>query len=135
MNVKIYLLGGLIYVLLAMVLGMIGGLLPINLAPYAILIAALIAGIYVGRKAAKPVNGAIDGIIAGVIGGIIAGIVTAIVPIPATTGTLLDAVISMLSGMITTYGGQVMAAFAWYISAGIILGAIGGYIGKRFLKK
>jgi uncharacterized membrane protein len=134
MNYKLYLIGGLIYVVLAIILGLIGGMLPINLAPYAVLIAALIAGIYVGMKGATPMKAAIDGAIAGVIGGVIAGIVTAVMPIPTTTSTLLDSVIAVFANMITTYGGQVMAAFAWYIAAGVILGAVGGYIGKKIKK-
>ena len=130
MNLKMYVMGGIIYVVLAIILGMIGGMLPINLAPYAVLIAALIAGIYVGMKATTPMRGAVDGIIAGVIGGIIAGVITSFAGayIPASTGlTFLDAVVAVAGGMLSPYVG----AFAWFIAAGIILGAVGGYIGKK----
>jgi hypothetical protein len=130
MNFKMYIMGGIIYVILAIILGMIGG----TFAAYAVLIAALIAGIYVGMKATTPAKGAIDGIIAGIIGGIIAGIITAFVPIPTTTGVaLMDSIVSMLSAQLTGYV-AIGATFGWYIAAGIILGAIGGYIGKKIKK-
>jgi hypothetical protein len=132
MNFKLYIIGGIIYVILAIILGMVAG----TFAGYAILIAALIAGIYVGMKGATPMKAAIDGIIAGVIGGIIAGIVTGFVPIPTTTGvSFLDSIISMFGGMITANSPVAIgAAFAWYIAAGIILGAVGGFIGKKIKK-
>ncbi|MEM5872246.1 MAG: hypothetical protein QXD55_00055 [Candidatus Aenigmatarchaeota archaeon] len=131
MNFKLYLIGGIIYVILAIILGMIGGMF----AAYAVLLAALIAGIYVGMKGASPMKAAIDGIIAGIIGGIIAGIVTGFAPIPTTTGTLLDSIILVFAGMITANSPiAIGAAFAWYIAAGIILGAVGGFIGKKIKK-
>jgi len=132
MNFKMYIIGGIIYVILAIILGMIGG----AFAAYAILIAALIAGIYVGMKATTPVKGAIDGIIAGIIGGIIAGIIAPFLPMPmaATTGvTLMDSIVSFLSIQLTGYL-PMIASFAWFIAAGIILGAIGGFIGKKIKK-
>lgn len=126
-----YIMGGIIYVVLALILGMIGGMLPINLAPFALLISALIAGIYVGRKAASPMKGAIDGIIAGVIGGIIAGIIAPFIPMPGTTGiTLVDQVAGMVGTTVTSYV-TILAGFGFFIGAGIVLGAIGGYIGKK----
>ena len=118
--------------ILAIILGMVGG----TFAGYAILIAALIAGIYVGMKSTTPMRGAIDGIIAGIIGGIIAGIVAPFLPSPmaATTGvTLMDNVVSMLGTTLTGYL-PMIASFAWFIAAGIILGAIGGFIGKKIKK-
>lgn len=130
MKYKNFLIGGIIYVVLAIVLGMIGGLLPINLAPYAVLIAALIAGIYVGRKGLTPGKAAIDGLVAGAIGGIIAGAITTFAGpyIPASTGlSFLDVVVSLLGGVLSPY----LGAFAWFIAAGIILGAIGGFIGRK----
>jgi len=131
MNYKLYLIGGVIYVVLAIVLGMIGG----SFAAYAVLIGALIAGIYVGMKGATPMKAAIDGIIAGVIGGIIAGIITPFIPMAMTTGTLLDSIITVFAGMIQTNTPiAIGAAFAWYIAAGIILGAIGGFLGKKIKK-
>jgi len=132
MNVKMYIIGGIIYVILAVILGMIGGMF----AAYAILIAALIAGIYVGMKGATPMKAAIDGIIAGIIGGIIAGIVTPFIPLSMTSGvTFLDSIISIFGGMIASNSPiAIGAAFAWYIAAGIILGAIGGFIGKKIKK-
>ncbi len=137
MNFKLYLIGGIIYVVLAIILGMIGGMLPINLAPYAVLIAALIAGIYVGMKGTTPMKAAIDGVIAGVIGGVIAGLITGFVGplIPATTGTFLDSIIGIFGGMIANTGFiAIGASMAWFIAAGIILGAIGGFIGKKIKK-
>ena len=116
--------------ILAIILGMVAG----SFAAYAVLIAALIAGMYVGMKATTPMKGAIDGIIGGVIGGVIAGIVTGFVPIPTTTGlSLMDSIVSMLSVQLTGYLPMV-ASFAWYMAAGIILGAIGGYIGRKIKK-
>jgi hypothetical protein len=51
--------------------------------------------------------------------------------IPASTGlTFLDAVVAILGGFLSPYVG----AFAWFIAAGIILGAIGGFIGKKLKK-
>ena len=46
MNYKPYLLGGLVYVIIAILLGMIGNFVPAIgfLAPFAVLIAALVAG-------------------------------------------------------------------------------------------
>jgi uncharacterized membrane protein YeaQ/YmgE (transglycosylase-associated protein family) len=133
---KMYVYGGIIYVVLAIVLGMIGGIVPgLNLAPYAILIAALIAGIYVGRKAGTPTRGAIDGIIAGIIGGIIAGIIAPFFALSGSTGfPLLDSIATMIGSTITSYV-TVLAGFGFFIGAGIILGAIGGYLGKKILKK
>jgi len=126
-----YLTGGIIYVVIAIVLGMMVAVL----APYAVLIGALIGGIYVGMKGATPVKAAIDGIIACVIGGVIAGIITPFVPMVASTGTLLDEIIKMFAGMIAANSPiAIGAVFAWYIAAGIILGAIGGYIGKKIKK-
>jgi len=118
-------------VILAIILGMIGGMF----AAYAILIAALIAGIYVGMKATTPMKGAIDGIIAGIIGGIIAGIVTNWIPMAMTTGTILDSVITIFGGMITANSPIAIGVnIAWFVAAGIILGAIGGFIGKKIKK-
>jgi hypothetical protein len=134
MQYKPYLLGGLVYVIIAILLGMIGNFVPMLgfLAPFAVLIAALIAGIYIGRKALKPFNAAIDGIIVGVIGGVIGGIVNIFVPLisPSTGISYLNLVISFLGDMLTPYVG----AFAWFIAMGIILGAIGGFIGKKLKK-
>jgi hypothetical protein len=133
MNYQPYLIGGIIYAVLAIVLGMIGSMLPINLAPYAVLIAALIAGIYIGMKELTPAKAAIGGVIVGVIGGIIAGIIASIGGnyIRASTGVpYLDVVVSALGGMMSQYVG----VFAWYIAAGIILGGIGGFIGKKIKK-
>jgi uncharacterized membrane protein YeaQ/YmgE (transglycosylase-associated protein family) len=132
MNFKMYIMGGIIYVVLAIILGMVGG----AFAGYAILIAALIAGMYVGMKAATPMKGAIDGIFAGIIGGVIAGIIAPFLPMPmaATTGvTLMDSIVSMLGTTLTGYL-PMIASFAWFIAAGIILGAIGGFIGKKIKK-
>jgi len=130
MNFKLYIIGGIIYVILAIILGMIGG----TFAAYAILIAALIAGIYVGMKAATPMKGAIDGIITGIIGGIIAGIIANFIPMPLTTGvTLLDQVASIVGGTVTSYV-TILAGFTFFIGAGIVLGAIGGFIGKKIKK-
>jgi uncharacterized membrane protein YeaQ/YmgE (transglycosylase-associated protein family) len=130
MNFKLYIIGGIIYVILAIILGMVGG----AFAAYAILIAALIAGIYVGMKAATPMKGAVDGIISGIIGGIIAGIITSFIPIPTTTGvSLMDSIVSILGSTLTGYL-PMIASFTWYIAAGIILGAIGGFIGKKIKK-
>jgi hypothetical protein len=130
-NFKKLIIGGIVYVILAIILGMIGGLLPIDLSPYAILLAALIAGIYVGRGAASAGKGAIDGIIAGIIGGIIAGIVTTVWALPGTTGVpLLDTLAVMLGTTITSYI-TILAGFGFFIGAGIILGAVGGFIGAK----
>ncbi|MBN2203049.1 MAG: hypothetical protein JW700_02605 [Candidatus Aenigmarchaeota archaeon] len=116
---------------LAIALGMVGGMLPINLAPYAVLISALIAGMYIGRMAAKPINAVINGIIACVIGGVLGGLITMLIGsewITASTGiSFLDSVVALLGGMLSPYVG----AFAWFIAMGIILGAIGGFIGKK----
>ena len=128
---KKFIIGGILYVILAIVLGMIGSLLPIDLSPYAILIAALIAGIYVGRGASSSGKGIIDGIIAGIIGGILAGIVTTVWALPGSTGVpLLDSLAVMLGTTITNYI-TILAGFGFFIGAGIILGAIGGWIGKK----
>jgi hypothetical protein len=132
MNYKMYLIGGIIYVILAIVLGMVAG----AFAAYAVLIAALIAGIYVGMKGTTPMKAAIDGIIACVIGGIIAGLIVSFAPIPTTTGlSFLDSVIGIFGSMIATNSPMAIPAnFAWFIAAGIILGAIGGFIGKKIKK-
>ena len=130
MNYKMFLLGGLVYVIIAMLLTMMGAMLPINLAPYAVLIGALIAGIYVGRKAMSPMRGAIDGMIACVIGGVIGGAITIYVSplIPSSTGVpFVDQIVNMLGGMLSQYVG----VFAWYVSMGLILGVIGGFIGTK----
>jgi FtsH-binding integral membrane protein len=108
MQYKQYLLGGLVYVIIAILLGMIGNFVPMLgfIAPFAVLIAALIAGIYIGRKALKPFNAAIDGIIVGVIGGVIGGIVNIFVPLlisPSTGISYLNLVISFLGDMLTPY--------------------------------
>ena len=119
MNFKMFLIGGLIYVILAIILGMIGGMIPgIDLSPYAILISALIAGIYVGTKATTPARGAVDGIIAGIIGGIIAGIVAPLLSgtavIPGSTGfPLLDTFAIMLGTTITSYI-TILAGFGFF---------------------
>ena len=132
MNFKMYLMGGIIYVVLAIVLGMVGGMF----SAFAVLIGALIAGIYVGMKGATPMKAAIDGIIACVIGGIIAGLITSFAPIPTATGvSFLDSMISIFGGMIAANSPMAIPAnFAWFIAAGIILGAIGGFIGKKIKK-
>lgn len=133
MNYKPFLKGALIYVILAIVLGMVGGMLPINLAPYAVLISALIAGIYIGRTASSTTRAVIDGMIACVIGGVIGGLITLFVGplIIASTGiSFLDAVVELLGGMLSPYVG----ALAWFVSMGIILGAVGGFIGKKLKK-
>jgi hypothetical protein len=132
MNYKIFLLGGLVYVIIAIILGMIGSFLPMLsfLAPYAVLIAALIAGIYVGRKGMTTARGAIDGAIAGVIGGVIGGAITIFIGglITSSTGIpYLDMAISFVGSFMTPYVG----AFAWFISMGLILGAVGGFIGRK----
>jgi hypothetical protein len=135
MNYKPYLLGGLVYVLVAILLGMIGNFVPAIsfIAPFSVLIGALVAGIYIGRKASKPMNAVIDGIIVGVIGGIIGGaltIVSSSLISPSTGISFLDQVISVLGNMLTPY----LGVFAWFIANGIILGAIGGFIGKKLKK-
>ncbi len=128
---KKYIIGGILYVILAIILGMIGGLFPIDLSPYAILISALIAGFYVGRGSATAGKGAINGIIAGIIGGILAGIVTTVWALPGTTGVpLLDTLAVMLGTTITSYV-TILAGFGFFLGVGIILGAIGGWIGAK----
>ena len=130
MNYKPFLIGALIYVFLAVLLVLIGGQLPINLAPYAVLIAALIAGIYIGRKATSPTRGVIDGIVSCVIGGVIGGVITIFISplIPASTGiSILDSVVALLGDFFSPYVG----ALAWFVSMGIILGAVGGFIGNK----
>ena len=132
MDYRIFLLGGLIYVIIAIVLGMIGSFVAALafLGPYAVLLAALIAGMYVGRKGMTPSRGAFDGAIAGLIGGFIGGAITIFISplIPASSGiSYLDMVVSLLGNMITPYVG----AFAWFIVFGIILGAVGGFIGRK----
>jgi uncharacterized membrane protein YeaQ/YmgE (transglycosylase-associated protein family) len=136
MNFKMYIIGGLIYVILAIVLGFLFGMLQSLsfLAPFALLISALIAGIYVGRKAQTPTRGAIDGVITGIIGGIIAGIIAGFIPMPTSTGvSLLDMIALMLGATIGSYI-TFIAGFGFFIGAGIILGAIGGYIGRKLKK-
>jgi hypothetical protein len=134
MNYKPFLIGAIIYVVLAIVLGM----LVAQLIPFATLIGALIAGIYVGRLAATPFKAAVDGIIACVLGGVIAGAVTFVSKgfILATTGlSFLDSIITLFGGLIAANSaGAVVGAFAWFIAAGIILGAIGGVIRKKIKK-
>ena len=135
MDYRIFLLGGLVYVIIAIVLGMIGSFVAALafLGPYAVLIAALIAGIYVGRKGMTPGRGAVDGAIAGLIGGVIGGIITIFISplIPASSGiSYLDQMISLLGSFLTPYMGA-FAALAWFIVFGLILGGIGGYIGRR----
>ena len=126
-NFKNYIIGGLIYVILAIVLGIFGG----GFAIYAVLIAALIAGIYIGRGAGSGGKGVINGIIAGIIGGIIAGIIAPFATIPGTTGfPVLDSLAIMLGTAITDYV-TILAGFGFFIGAGIILGAIGGFIGTK----
>ncbi len=139
MNLKLYLVGGLIYVILAIVLGIVGGIIggmvASILVPFALLISALIAGIYVGRKAQTPARGAIDGVIAGVIGGLIAGIVAPFVPMPGSTGfPLLDTIAAMIGSTIGSYI-TILAGFGFFLGVGIVLGAVGGFVGKKFLKK
>jgi hypothetical protein len=135
MNYKIFLLGGLIYVIIAIVLGMIGSFVSMLafLGPYAVLIAALIAGIYVGRKGTTPTKAAIEGAIAGLIGGVIGGTITMFISplIPARSGiSYLDQAISLLGSFITPYMGA-FAALAWFIVFGLILGGVGGFIGSK----
>jgi hypothetical protein len=135
MNYKPYLLGGLVYVIVAILLGMMGNFVPMIgfIAPFSVLIAALVAGIYIGRKASKPMNAVIDGIIVGVIGGVIGGAITIFVSplISASTGiSYLDLVISFLGNMLSPY----LGAFALFISTGVVLGAVGGFIGKKLKK-
>lgn len=126
-NFKKYIIGGILYVILAIVLGMVGG----AFAMYAILIAALIAGIYIGRGATSAGKGAIHGVIGGVIGGIIAGIIAPFIALPGTTGfPLLDSLAVMLGTTITSYV-TILAGFGFFIGVGIILGAIGGWIGTK----
>jgi len=128
---KKYIIGGILYVILAIILGMLGGLSPIDLSPYAILISALIAGFYVGRGSATAGKGAISGIIAGIIGGLLAGIVTTIWALPGTTGVpLLDTLAVMLGSTITSYV-TILAGFGFFLGVGIILGAIGGWLGAK----
>jgi len=129
MSMKSLLYGGLIYVVLSIVLGMVGG----TFAAYAILISALIAGIFLGRKAGSPMKGAFNGLIGGAIGGIIISIIAPFVPTTATgtTGVLmLDAAISSIFGILTGYL-PMLASFGFTLAAGIVLGAIGGFIGTK----
>lgn len=137
MNFKMYIIGGLVYVVLAIVLGILFGMVQALsfLTPFALLIAALIAGMYVGRTAQTPMRGAIDGIIAGLIGGIIAGLIANFVyPMPTSTGvSLLDQVAVTLGATIGSYI-TMLAGFGFFIGAGIILGAVGGFIGKKIKK-
>lgn len=131
-----YLMGGLIYVVLAIVLGFLFGMVTAIsfLTPYVLLISALIAGWYVGRKAQTPGRGAIDGIITGILGGIIAGIIATFIPLPTSTGvSLLDSIAVMIGATIGSYI-TILAGFGFFIGAGIILGAIGGYIGRKLKK-
>ena len=124
---KKYIIGGILYLILAIILGMLGGAFSM----YAILIAALIAGIYIGRGAGSGGKGAMHGIIGGIIGGIIAGIVAPFVVLPGTTGfPLLDSLAMMLGTTITSYV-TILAGFGFFIGVGIILGAIGGWIGAK----
>jgi hypothetical protein len=130
MKAKLYLIGSVIYVALAIVLGIA---VPF-LAPYAVLIGALVSGMYVGTKGLTPAKAAIDGMVTGVIGGVLAGAITIFAGsfIMATTGiSILDQVVSIVGGFLSPYVG----AFAWFISAGIILGAIGGLMGKKIKKR
>jgi hypothetical protein len=46
---------------------------------------------------------------------------------PSTGLPFLDEIVRLLGGMLSPYVG----ALAWFIAAGIILGAIGGFIGKK----
>jgi len=131
-----YIMGGLIYVILAIILGFLFGMVTSLsfLIPYILLISALIAGIYVGRKAQTPTRGAIDGVIAGIIGGIIAGIIAPMFGLISSTGfPLLDSIAIMIGSTITSYV-TILAGFGFFIGAGIILGAIGGFIGKKLKK-
>jgi len=126
-NFKKYIIGCILYVVLAVILGMVGG----AFALYAVLIAALIAGIYAGRGSSSAGKGVINGIIVGIIGGIIAGIAAPFVALPGTTGfPPLDTLAIMLGSTITSYV-TVLAGFGFFIGAGIILGAIGGWIGTK----
>jgi hypothetical protein len=89
MKAKLYLIGSVIYVALAIVLGIA---VPF-LAPYAVLIGALVSGMYVGTKGLTPAKAAIDGMVTGVIGGVLAGAITIFAGsfIMATTGiSILD---------------------------------------------
>jgi hypothetical protein len=138
MNYKIFLLGGLVYVIIAIVLGMIGSFVSMLsfISPYAVLIAALIAGIYVGRKGSTPSKAAIDGAIAGLIGGVIGGAITIFISplVPASSGiSYLDQAISLIGSFITPYMGA-FAAFAWFMIFGLILGGVGGFIGRKLRK-
>ena len=131
-----YIIGGLIYVILAIVLGFLFGMVTALsfLIPYVLLIAALIAGWYVGMKAQTPMRGAIDGIIAGLIGGIIAGIIAPMFGLVSSTGfPLLDQIAIMIGSTISSYI-TILAGFGFFIGAGIILGAIGGFIGRKLKK-
>jgi len=128
MSMKTLLYGGLIYVILAVVLGMVGG----TFAAYAILISALIAGIYLGRGSGGAMKGVFNGIIGGAIGGIIISIIAPFIPVPtAGTGvTLVDAIVTSIFGVLTGYL-PILASFGFTLAAGIVLGAIGGFIGTK----
>jgi hypothetical protein len=128
MNFKLYLVGAIIYVVIALVIGMAVAVL----APYAVLIGALIAGIYVGMKGLTPMKAVVDGIIACVIGGIIGGLISMVAGQlirPSTGVFFLDEIVRFLGGFLSPYLG--IAALAWFIAAGVILGAVGGFIGKK----
>jgi hypothetical protein len=128
MNYKIYLIGAIIYVVIALVISMAVAVL----APYAVLIGALIAGIYVGMKGLTPMKAVIDGIIACVIGGIFGGLISILAgPLikPSTGVSFLDEIVKFLGGFLSPYLG--IAAMTWFIAAGVILGAVGGFIGKK----
>lgn len=131
MDYKSILIGSVIYFALAVLIGYFVS----SLAIYAAAIAALLAGIYIARLGVSPMKGAFYGLLVGLIGGIIGGIIS--VYIPSLGGVPLSVAIG---APFTILVGLVASTVPWFAVpalaiVGMIFGAIGGWVGKRYLKR
>lgn len=132
MDYKKILIGSLVYIVLAI---LIGYFVP-DFAIYAAAVAALLAGIYIAGLGPSPIKGAFYGLLVGLIGGIIAGIIAMYLPsiggvsLAIPMGGWLN---SMLAGMVASAAPWIAVPSMAII--GMIFGLIGGYIGKAYLKR
>lgn len=132
MDMRKIAIGSVAYIVLTIA---IGYFLP-EFAAFAAALAALLAGIYMGRTTFKVINALFEGVIIGLVGGIVGGTIATYLP-TLTGGMLAIPLGGWLNNMFSDMFETVVPWLAIPSMAiiGFVFGAIGAYIGMRYLKK
>jgi hypothetical protein len=122
---KRLLIGSLVFIIVALLIGWF----VVELAIYAAAIGALIAGIYIGREYPTPLKGALHGLVVGIVGGIIGGTIGGLIPdLGLNTGGWLNSALVSVLGPLTANPWYAIPSLAL---VGIVFGLIGGAIGPK----